>query len=283
MKSRKFLSAKKVTVGLFVWLAAVCVTCLVQQRTELSPEPADGDTFLVSPGARSSLRFERLREGIQNYEKIRILRAELAVNPSRKAAAAKERLNDFLKSIDTTTLDRRSAADVITAGKRLIYEIVKTLSKAEPGEADGPSEKTGLRLPGNRFFTFNTVVRVRQIEVSRDVAHGPDESSVHTPEEARLFREAVDKGWPGARITWAFSWLALKDQRPNYADLKRLVVSYHKTYGDEITFMPGGYFANMYNTREQVNRDLHDGLQMVSDMVGGGYRPQSVIAGFLSS
>lgn len=53
--------------------------------------------------------------------------------------------------------------------------------------------------------------------------------------------------------------------------------------GDEITFIPGGYFANMYNTREQVNKDLHEGLQMVSEMVGDGYRPLSVIAGFLSA
>ena len=39
----------------------------------------------------------------------------------------------------------------------------------------------------------------------------------------------------------------------------------------------------MYNSREQVNRDLHEGLKMVSEMVGGGYRPQSVVAGFLSA
>ncbi len=145
------------------------------------------------------------------------------------------------------------------------------------------AENAALQLSGNRFFTFNTVVRVRQIEVSRDVAEGPDESTIHSPEEARAFREAVEKGWPGARITWAFSWLALKDQRTNYMDLKKQVVLYHEKYGDEITFIPGAYFANMYNTREQVNRDLHDGLQMVSEMVGGGYRPKSVIAGFLSA
>lgn len=140
-----------------------------------------------------------------------------------------------------------------------------------------------VKLMGNRFFTFSTVVRVRQIEKSREVAEGPDESVLHTPAEARTFREAVERGWPGARITWGFSWLALKDQRPNYVELKRLVVSYHKQYGDEITFVPGGFFANMYNTREQVNRDLHEGLKMVSEMVGGGYRPKCVIAGFLSS
>jgi hypothetical protein len=139
------------------------------------------------------------------------------------------------------------------------------------------------QLIGNRFFTLCSLIRVRQIEVSRNVAYGPDESSLHTAAAARLFRETVNKTWPEARITWAFSWLALKDQRQNYQELKELVVSYHKKYGDEITFLPGGFFANMYNSREQVNRDLHDGLQMVSDMVGGGYRPLSVIAGFLSA
>ena len=140
-----------------------------------------------------------------------------------------------------------------------------------------------LSLMGNRFFTFSTIVRVRQIEMSRDTAEGPDESILHTPEEAKTFRETIEKGWPGARITWGFSWLALKDQRSNYVALKKLVVSYHRKYGDEITFVPGGFFANMYNTRDQVNRDLHDGLKMVSEMVGGGYRPKCVIAGFLSA
>lgn len=33
-----------------------------------------GDTYLVYPDARSSIRFERLREGIQDAEKIRILK-----------------------------------------------------------------------------------------------------------------------------------------------------------------------------------------------------------------
>ena len=50
-----------------------------------------------------------------------------------------------------------------------------------------------------------------------------------------------------------------------------------------MTFIPGAYFANMYNSREQVNRDLHEGLAMVSEMVGDGYRPRAVIAGFLSA
>ncbi len=95
--------------------------------------------------------------------------------------------------------------------------------RSEPANsASKLSKDTGLQLMGNRFFTFNTVVRVRQIETSRDEAEGPDESSIHTPEEARTFRRTIEKGWPGARITWAFSWLALKDERPYYMDLKKM-------------------------------------------------------------
>ena len=37
---------------------------------------AGGDTYLVYPGARSSIRFEKLIEGIQAHEKITILRKE---------------------------------------------------------------------------------------------------------------------------------------------------------------------------------------------------------------
>lgn len=48
------------------------------------------------------------------------------------------------------------------------------------------------RLMGHRFLTLNTIVRVHQIEVSREVSHGPDESSVHRPEDARTFREAIE-------------------------------------------------------------------------------------------
>jgi len=84
--------------------------------------------------------------------------------------------------------------------------------------------RTGALLD-NRFLTFATVVRVRQIEMTRDVHEGPDESSIHTPAEARIFRDAIQRGWPGARITWAFSWLALHDHRPAYRELRELIVT----------------------------------------------------------
>jgi len=140
-----------------------------------------------------------------------------------------------------------------------------------------------IPLMGHRFLTFNTLIRVNQIEVSRNKNVGADERDLHTPLKVKAFRSAIEAAFPDAKITWAFSWLALHDTTSNYAKIREIVVGYHFKYGDEITFIPGAYFANAYNTTEQVNNDLHDGLARVSEIVGNGYRPQSIVAGFLSS
>jgi len=138
-------------------------------------------------------------------------------------------------------------------------------------------------LMGHRFLTFNTVIRVNQIEVSRDKSIGEDERVLHTPAKVIAFRNAVAEGFPGGKMTWAFSWLALQDTSANYKEIRRLVVGYHYKYGDDITFIPGAYFANAYNTTEQVNKDIHDALKIITEMVGNGYRPSSIVAGFLSA
>ena len=145
------------------------------------------------------------------------------------------------------------------------------------------SDKKSIPLIGNRFLTLNTVIRVNQIEASRNKNLGVDDRKAHTPERIIKFREAINTGFPGAKITWALSWLALHDTTSNYKIIRQLVAGYHYKYGDEVTFIPGGYFANAYNTTDQVNKDLHEGLQKVSEIVGNGYRPLSVVAGFLSS
>lgn len=44
-----------------------------------------GDTYTIYPDGRSSIRFERLREGIQDAEKIRILREKLQNDPAKLA------------------------------------------------------------------------------------------------------------------------------------------------------------------------------------------------------
>ena len=154
---------------------------------------------------------------------------------------------------------------------------------AKPVFGADSDEPSLPKLKGNRFITFNTVIRVNQIEVSRDRNAGEDEGTLHTLESVRKLRDCFERGFPGGRMTWAFSWLALQDQRPNYQAIRKQVREYHHDYGDEITFIPGGYFAPMYNRREQVNRDLRDALKLISEMVGSGYRPRSVVAGYLAA
>jgi hypothetical protein len=165
----------------------------------------------------------------------------------------------------------------------IVLPFVLLFSLAYPGLINGQEISRPTALAGNRFLTFNAVIRVNQIEVSRNKNVGEDERSLHTPQRVIQFREAIAKVFSKAIITWAFSWLALHDTTLNYRQIRNIVVGYHKKYGDEITFIPGAYFANAYNTTEQVNRDLHDGLATVSAIVGHNYRPLSVVAGFLSA
>jgi len=138
-------------------------------------------------------------------------------------------------------------------------------------------------LDGRRILTFNSVIRVNQIEVTRTRNEGFDEADRHTPENVRALRDAFAAGWPGAPMTWAFSWRALFDERENYRRIRALMPEFRDRFGDDVTFIPGAYFANAYNTRDQVDRDLHEGLARVSEIMGGGFRPKSVIAGFLAA
>jgi hypothetical protein len=127
------------------------------------------------------------------------------------------------------------------------------------------------------------VVRVNQIEVTPDRSIGQDEAADNRPARIRSRREAFARGCPEGRMTWAISWLALNDARQEYNDARRLLVSYHERYGDEITFIPGGYFAPMYDTREHIREVIHKALQLITEMVGNGYRPECLVAGFMDA
>ncbi len=126
-----------------------------------------------------------------------------------------------------------------------------------------------------RFITHVSVVRVNQIEVTPTRSIGEDEVPDNSPAHIRSRREAFARGCPNGRMTWAISWLALNDNRQQYKDARRLLASYHDKFGDEITFVPGGYFAPMYNTRANNRETIHKALNMVSNMVGGGYVPEA--------
>ncbi len=170
----------------------------------------------------------------------------------------------------------------ILAGARQVLHSGRA-SRAAPSGSPAATANAARALLNNRFLTFASVVRVNNKEFRRGEAYGGDERAFHTPETIAAYRYAFGQGWPGGRMTWALTWMALTDTSEQYKNIRRMLAEFHKLYGDEITFNPGGFYPNVFNTREQVNRDLHDGIAMASAIVGGGYRPKCVIAGFLAA
>lgn len=79
-----------------------------------------GDTYVIYPDGRSSIRFERAREGIQDAEKIRILREQFV------ASGDTVKLNTLEEMV--TKFNIRSAPDISTAalvnqGKKVLEEL----------------------------------------------------------------------------------------------------------------------------------------------------------------
>ena len=58
-----------------------------------------GDTYIVYPDARSSIRYERMVEGIQDFEKIKIIKKQLLDNNKTKEL---EELNNAIAKLNTT-------------------------------------------------------------------------------------------------------------------------------------------------------------------------------------
>lgn len=78
---------------------------------------AAGDTYLIYPGARTSIRFERLVDGIQAFEKIRILKAEFAMTGHSDKLPE---IDKMLKPIDELNFMKMSASDMLKEAKRKI-------------------------------------------------------------------------------------------------------------------------------------------------------------------
>lgn len=78
-----------------------------------------GDTYQVYPGPMTSIRFEKLTEGIQDFEKIAVLKKEYA----QKGAAEKlNRLDAALKTFEIKNLEKQSAEDMVQSVKQLVNE-----------------------------------------------------------------------------------------------------------------------------------------------------------------
>ena len=188
-------------------------------------------------------------------------------------------IGDFIKDIQTII------AKAPPEG-RVKYSEVEMFDKKfvpEKTYASPPPPMLSREPLKGRYLAFMSAVRVHSWENTRARSHGTwMEQKTQTPAVALKMRSALAESFPGARMTWGWSWHALNEPSANYVELRRLMAQFHNQYGDEITFWPGVYFEDKFNTTEQSKKDLHEGLALVSKMVGDGYRPQSVIAGIMS-
>jgi hypothetical protein len=96
-------------------------------RHELWPA---GDCYVIYPGGNSCIRFEKLREGIVDYEKIRILREKAAGSQDKEVKELVRQLDElmqiFLKEKDFET--KKITADVWN-GKKILEQLSDKLAK----------------------------------------------------------------------------------------------------------------------------------------------------------
>ncbi|MDR2148027.1 MAG: DUF4091 domain-containing protein, partial [Tannerella sp.] len=82
-----------------------------------------GDTYIVYPDARSSIRFERLREGIQDAEKIRILREQFSQSSDGDAPEKLARLNEELAKFNIPGIPTTPCSEMLQQGKKILEEL----------------------------------------------------------------------------------------------------------------------------------------------------------------
>ena len=79
-----------------------------------------GDCYQIYPGPRTSIRFEKLIEGIQDFEKIRILRDQFT--REKKVEKIKE-LNNILSAFQVEKYNNLQAADMIAKAKEALNKL----------------------------------------------------------------------------------------------------------------------------------------------------------------
>ena len=82
---------------------------------------AAGDTYLIYPNARTSIRFERMKAGIQMYEKISILRDKFKTANDVKSL---EIIENTLARFDENTLSAVPASEQINSARLIINGLV---------------------------------------------------------------------------------------------------------------------------------------------------------------
>lgn len=89
-----------------------------------------GDCYLVYPGGNSGVRFEKLREGISDYEKIRIIKDLAAKSNDKKVNQLMTDFNSLLQSLNgEKDFNEEKLISELKKGQLLIDELSEKLAK----------------------------------------------------------------------------------------------------------------------------------------------------------
>jgi len=94
-----------------------------------------GDAFLVYPGANSSIRFEKLREGIVDYEKIRIIRALAGKSSDTKIKTQMKAFDSHLatfigdRDYSKRDYDQQRITEAVHKGKQMLEALSDGLAR----------------------------------------------------------------------------------------------------------------------------------------------------------
>jgi hypothetical protein len=92
-----------------------------------------GDCFLVYPGANSCIRFEKLREGIADFEKINILKGLVARSADKKVHALWDTLLQHLQLFTSEhDFNEEKITGDLDKGRALVDELSRQLSALRP-------------------------------------------------------------------------------------------------------------------------------------------------------
>ena len=88
-----------------------------------------GDCYLVYPGGNSCVRFEKLREGIVDYEKIRMLREEALKSNNVDVKNLMRQLDDHLKTfLVEKDFNTKKIIEEVNKGRMIVDELSEKLS-----------------------------------------------------------------------------------------------------------------------------------------------------------
>ena len=80
------------------------------------------------PDGNSCIRFEKLREGIVDYEKIRILKEEAVKSPDKDVHNLMQQLEEHLKTfLAEKDFDTKKIIDEVNEGKMIVEELSEKL------------------------------------------------------------------------------------------------------------------------------------------------------------